>query len=727
MPEQLGSDPSQTIGDTQHGQRRLPPIDSLPEYALLKGEDVAATPEAAAGPEAGASAEAKRTKLSIDCVVGAYHGDMSRFAGLSEIEQSDLHQSTREIIGDDETLEAFSYLLLTHDIGKSERARQAAGAGPHVDHDEVFSMLLDPERETVRQALMPSFDLLPPEGQELVRKVARLRTNYPQVLQGEAPASTLEDLHNEPDPKVCGLAILEAKFDIFGAAGHVNQERSLSATTPTYRRMRNLDNALLDPALATVEERHHAFLDAEVRDLTDGRIDPSAMGDIAEQQQWRTLARSECHLRHESSEEFGQFVEVFKGQSLAVQAIYTSEFSKDGVTDRAILPYYGPGMLRELNKKYGTDFALKYYAHIIQEAHLADKEARASGQTGVVMAELGSVLKGVIADEFDPRETLIRFSMHDGVLVPELHRPEALVIDDLPAFGEGEALRGKRAIVVGMGGGSDGVQAAEMRKLLKAKYDIEDAVVVSVRNERRQVTNTGSSIGTATKEITPSTQPVGNWRYLEGIPMEGDDPARTFILNSTDPNIVQEDLAALVEATGAEVVIGLDTGGDALYRTEHAGFSATNAADITPDQDRQVLTGLEALAGRHSNLRVLTTVVAPGVDSPPYARDVLVRAGATQIPLDTDDVTKILSDYAQWRMDGSGNDEGRYGKTPLAWLHALGGNFGTQVLDLPISNIISKDNPWRAFAGITPSMAKIVLMDINRHMAAVQPEEETGV
>ena len=113
-------------------------------------------------------------------------------------------------------------------------------------------------------------------------------------------------------------------------------------------------------------------------------------------------------------------------------------------------------------------------------------------------------------------------------------------------------------------------------------------------------------------------------------------------------------------------------------------------------------------------------VVATGVDSPPYAHDVLDAAEATNIPLDGNDAERIKRQYAEWHMDGSGNDEGRYGKTPLAWLRALDGDTGVQVLDLPVANVVSETNPWRTVVTVTPSMATVVIMDAEKHYQATQ-------
>jgi hypothetical protein len=182
---------------------------------------------------------------------------------------------------------------------------------------------------------------------------------------------------------------------------------------------------------------------------------------------------------------------------------------------------------------------------------------------------------------------------------------------------------------------------------------------------------------------------------------------------------VQSDIAALLQQTGAEAVIGVDTGGDSLFRTEHAHFSAHLPTDITPDHDYNVLQGLAGLAEMH-DVPVMSIIVAPGVDTPPYAREMLDTIGAERLPLNDRDVVAIQESYARWGMDGSGSEQGRYGKTPLAWLHALAGRTGMQRLDLPRANATSTTNPWRAFTVITRSMAGVVVSDLRRHFAAIR-------
>ncbi|HEU4914229.1 MAG TPA: hypothetical protein VFT16_02370 [Candidatus Saccharimonadales bacterium] len=683
-------------------------LDSCPEWGLLRGEGVAKTPAAS---ELDVNAEEKRTRMSIRCALDAYRGDMRTFPHLTDDQRNKLHQEMRAI-GDEEAVKVFCYKLMVHDIGKQEAVARAVGAGRDVDHDEVFARLIsDPSHQEARRHFLPGFDGLPEWGKDLFIKMVQTKLNYAQILQGEAPAETMKAIEFS-EPRVIQWEILKSKFDIFGAAGHINEDVSLTANASTVRRMNNLDAALTDPALRTAQDRNNAFHDREITDMTGEQL-PTGEEEL---RQLRALARLECHLRTQSPESFAELRRDFDAQKPVVKEILISELSR---TQRPTLAYYGPQLLRVVAEREGGEFALTYFAHVLQEAHIADLEARRSGQSGISTALLDEHIRAIKSGEHNPREHAMRFEARDGALVA-VTRPATLErLDGVPDFTEADAdvLRNKRIILVGEGGGSDCIQAAMVGKLLSGKYGCEVVAVVSSRNEQRLVENTGWQSG-ALKEITAQTQPVGGWRFLEKIPLEGGS-SPMFILNSSDPYEINGDMQALAHATDADVVIGVDTGGDSFFRTPHAGFSSRSEADITPDHDYTTISGLAKLAKSMDNLRVLSVVVAPGVDTPAYARQIVDQIGARRLPLDQNDKEAIRRQYAEWRMDGSGSEEGRYGKTPLAWLHALQNRTGFQTLALPLRNVTSNTNPWRAFTQVTPAMSEILIANLPAHFEAV--------
>jgi hypothetical protein len=514
------------------------------------------------------------------------------------------------------------------------------------------------------------------------------------------------------------LDALKAKFDIFGAAGHINQEVSLTATTATFRRMENLDEVWVDPNFETAEAQNNAFLDREIAHF----MGPVKSKTPQEQAELRTLARLECQYRIEDKQSFDELRAAVDAQQPVVKAILHTEVNRP---HRATLGYYLPKLNKTLAEREGLEFALTFQAHVMQEAHIADIEARREGLPGIATVQLGGLIRAIETGEFNPRQQTIRFSPENGAFVGTPRVPSLETLDGIPEFTEGEALRGKRIILVGEGGGSDGIQAALTGELLAAKYGCEVAAVVSCRNEARQVANTGWETGTI-KQITPGTTAVGDWRFLEKIPLEGNNPAPMHILNSSDPFEISRDIRALIHATDADLVIGVDTGGDSLYATPHAGFSARREMDVTPDHDYNTIRGLAQLAKEMDDVSFMSVIAWPGLDAPPYARQQMDEIGAGQIPLSDAEKALALRRYAEWRLDGSGNEEGRYGKTPLAGQLALKGKTGLQALDLPRRNVTSNTDPWRAFAAITPAMGGIVCMDLKKHFAAIDREPAIG-
>ena len=274
-----------------------------------------------------------------------------------------------------------------------------------------------------------------------------------------------------------------------------------------------------------------------------------------------------------------------------------------------------------------------------------------------------------------------------------------------------------------MGGGSDGIQAAMLSKLHQQHHAVQPTAIVSVRNfaadNNKQLAHTGRQISDATVEITEETTKVGDWRFLEDIIAKDETIAPVYLLNSIEPEQIAHDLQLLIRETGADAICGIDTGGDVLYRAN----TAIDPTTSSPDQDYAVLTALHiikaAAEADGAPLDVFTAIVAPGVDTPPYANDMLARSNAQRYLLQPDDTTTITRTYATWRMDGSASEEGLYGKTPLAWIAALTGKHGLQPLALPRANATSTHNPWRIFMNIHPSTASVVMMQAERLYQAV--------
>ncbi|MGW7041908.1 DUF6829 domain-containing protein [Streptomyces avermitilis] len=683
------------------------PLSALPEFGLLSEPGVDLSPEFAGTARPARDAEAKRTEMADACLREAWQGLQRRLAGLAPDQFQELHRLVREVLPDHGSLRAARYYLAVHDTGKNPRLRRAVGAAPDEDHDTVLAALVGTERyAAARRALLPTFDRLAPRYQRVIREACQWPLGYAKLFQGEVPAGPLAVVEQHLGAAARDLDIVKSIMDVAGARGHLDETVSATLTAGSWLRMSALNRTLREHGTVGAAQRLDGFLDGEAARLSGA--EPAF--ELRDPRERRALARLACHLRITDRQGFARLVEEFRSQPRAVRAILLEELNRDGISSRATLPHYGPALMLRISAATTQRFALTFYAHLLQEAHIADHGARAAGTGGFVVADLEPLARAA-----RPHTGQVRFSESEGVLRPRIltHRTGG----DFPAADLGARLRGEVGVVIGIGGGSDCVQAAMLRLLFKRRFGMRDACVVSVRRPEHQLRDPAPRLGTATVEILAGARAAGSWRFLEDVPLEGDDPARMVLLSALDPETVRDDIATIAAMNGATVLIGVDTGGDSLYRES----ADVHRADASPGQDHRVLAALAALAAGHPELTVLSTVVAPGVDSPPYAEAVLAEAGAACIELDATDTRTVLRQYAVWGMDGSNPD--RYGKTPLAWLSALRGKSGLAALRLPDARVLSNDDPWRCFLDVHPGMRRILVMDALRHAVAVGVHE----
>ena len=640
---------------------------------------------------------------------------------LTREEFEEFHQWVASNLPGEHSANVMRYIMLIHDLGKNQTLASTVmgeDAADSVDHDEVLRRLLRSDYTAKRTELLPTFSQLSEADQTIIRDVINTELNLGQFIQAEAPAATLASFAESTEP-VRSLYIMHTLFDIAGAVGHVNAESSLLLTSPMYNQMAAACDVLTDSTLPTDNARYAHYL---ARRAQRFGLDNDAIEQLTDNQAHTHTVRLACMLRYDSPEEYQQLTNALDTLPGPVQAILAQELSNDGIHQRATLPYYGPALLKGLEKHHSLDTALTYFAHVLQEAHIADKAARKAGETGVVTADLSTIAQAANHDTLDPHHAELRFHHSGETLVPEYQDTPELAIDSLPVF-DSEKLRGKRIIYLGMGGGSDGIQAAMLSKLHQQHHAVQPTAIVSVRNfaadSNKQLAHTGRQIGDALAEITKETTKVGDWRFLEDIIAKDETIAPVYLLNSIEPEQIAHDLQILIRETGADAICGIDTGGDVLYRAN----TAIDPTTSSPDQDYAVLAALHMInAAAEANgtpLNVFTAIVAPGVDTPPYANEILTRSSAQRYSLHPDDTTTITQTYAAWRMDGSASEEGLYGKTPLAWIAALTGKYGLQPLALPRANATSSHNPWRIFMNIRPSTARVVMMQAEQLYQAV--------
>jgi hypothetical protein len=272
-------------------------------------------------------------------------------------------------------------------------------------------------------------------------------------------------------------------------------------------------------------------------------------------------------------------------------------------------------------------------------------------------------------------------------------------------------ISGEKIAFVGIGGGSDCIQAAILA-LLSGKA----ACVISIRAEKislqdttmangenRSVLNHGGELAKGVFRIHAHT--TGSGRFLESIPAE---KLPVYLVVDYKDGSLSAQIETALKDFGADSVVAVDTGGDSLYRTQ-----VDDKAKATPDQDIASLTALCLL----KNYALFSCVVAKGIDSPDYADAVLTQARARVIYFSAAERLRILGLYGEFEMDGSHLE--RYGKTAFAWQAALRGETGMVRVPLPDSVVNCSINPWNPFVLITAEMAGCYLMDAQNHLDAI--------
>ena len=274
--------------------------------------------------------------------------------------------------------------------------------------------------------------------------------------------------------------------------------------------------------------------------------------------------------------------------------------------------------------------------------------------------------------------------------------------------------QGQRQAFIGIGGGSDCIQAA-----IVAMLSGNESCVISIRRDKlgsqtahealgtkRTVHNHGGEISQGVFRVTPET--TGSGRFLEFIPAE--KMPTYLVIDSGDGRLQMQVEDALNDFGGVDSVVALDTGGDALFRVEQA----QDVVGVTsPDQD---ICSLLAIAGIQ-NIELYSAIVANGIDAPDYSAQILQQADARYFQLNDSQSRQVLETYKNFQLDGSHPE--RYGLTCFSWQAALRKEFGKVAMPLPDHLINHPTNPWNPVVDIREEMAGIYIMDLDKHVAAI--------
>ena len=219
--------------------------------------------------------------------------------------------------------------------------------------------------------------------------------------------------------------------------------------------------------------------------------------------------------------------------------------------------------------------------------------------------------------------------------------------------------------VIGMGGGSDCIQASILAKILQ-QNGTQCSNVISIRTnkttsqdskgnmgEERTVQNSARMVDDDIYLI--STETTGSGRFLENIPAK--ELNVYLIIDREDGDLKQKIEKALADIGDVKTVIGVDTGGDILYPL----IETSNQSISTPDQDRRVLETINSI----QEINKKCCVIGIGIDSPDCADSILKNASASYFEPDEEIIQEILNTYTMWDMNGDNEKN-------LEKLHFLG-------------------------------------------------------
>ncbi|MBI4236908.1 MAG: hypothetical protein HY696_00645 [Deltaproteobacteria bacterium] len=719
-------------------------VAEYPEMGWLTGS-VSATPELggyeqATGTKAFVSerlfgtkhVEFDRTALGIMTFLWVLKGDYASFTAcqnatvkLTEASFHELQAYTHSILQSHPeavdslivymlALDALTAYTVVNDLGKVVSMVQflvEQSGLSSVDHDKILYDLLSRHPH-----VSPSFHRLPERYQQLILNGLKAVFNMGQFMQAEnVPASLLGLIGLDSDSM--DFYFLHFIYDLAGAAGHGTQKGSAVLIEGTFQAFKT--------GVITLDGLNHGLNPTQVYDqyLTARAervgLNPADATD-------RVVARACCMFAVFTAEEAAPIKAAFLSLPENTRAILESEMQRTGLNDgHAILPYYGPALLRNLRTALGklqdpdplhaaARIGLTTLARVYIQGRVNLKRRPGNG---VYTINLNALAQIAGASPHDLEKSVITLrpvgtdAAAEAGARPVIHETH---LEPLPSLA---ALPGQRIAVVAIGGGSDGVQAGIVGTLLRhAGKNV--AGVLSVRTEivrsqgrggtmgeRRRISNHGGEVSDGVIRMTPESE--GSLEHL---------PARVFpthlVLDNeaNDGTLLARLQASLAELRDVDTILAVDTGGDALY-----SITGMDQAKATPDQDLRVLQTLTQLG-----LRVLSMEVAPGIDSPDNAQAVLAAAHARYYRLTPEERDLALATYDAW--DFTGRNPARYGKTAFAWQAALQSQTGLVVVPIVSDVVLDPRNPWIPFVHVDPSMAHLFVMTADDHLTAIGVE-----
>ncbi|HUC88901.1 MAG TPA: DUF1152 domain-containing protein [Candidatus Paceibacterota bacterium] len=664
--------------------------------------------------------EFDRTAVGILTLYWADNGDYDSFTAcqkeptkLTKESFKKLQEYSKSILQNQEDIEAMETFMVINDLGKIkgvvENITEKSGI-KDIDHDKMLLIGLEKHPE-----ISPSFQKLSSHHKELILNGLKTKFNIGQFIRGESMPASLEGL-KDVDQESLRFYLLHSLYDMAGAAGQFVQNGSVVMTEPLYKDFSSAVDLVEKLGQGkTADEAYNSYLNQKAENLGFNPLSPED----------RAMTRICCMLSISNIEQAQEVKKIFSELPKNTHAILEADLNKKGTDDGlATLIYYAPSFLLNLQKKFNDNkepdafkkalsLGLTTLARVFQEARIANKGKEDNGIYTVMASSLAKVATEN-PDKLSKQEIKLKIIGNDAEVeligVPEINKDKFTKIANLTE------ISGKRIIPIGIGGGSDCIQASLLAEMLK-KSGKECPCVVSIRTEKteslsnngkvgdkRVIENYGEEIKKGVYLITPET--TGSGRFLENIPTH--DVPVYLVIEQESINLSEQINFVLEKVGGIDTIVAVDTGGDALYSSTNK-----NEAETTPNQDLRSLKAINDLSG----VQKISCEIAVGIDTPANGESILLSANAKYYEPTTEEIKLILEKYKEWQMDGS--NDSRYGKTPLAWQKALQDKFGFQEVDLPTKVVLDKNNPWKPFIHTQPSTKGMFFMDIENHLRSI--------
>lgn len=696
-------------------------MEIYPELKMLTG-DVNATPEVV-NTDNNQYREYNRTMLGIDLLMWAMEGNYEKFTEcqkpkkLSKENFDEICTYTRQIVKSKEDLKAMIAYLIINDLGKIKSVVNELESKiglQTIDHDDILYQGLAKFPE-----ISPTFNGLEEKYKRIMLNGLKTKFNMGQFIQSENLPQNLEPLVNI-DRDSLDFYLLHVLYDIGGATGHVTRKGSIIINDDFWSKYKSAEKHLKEM------KSNEDILQAYQKYLKDrGKVLK-----LEDDDKETISAIKLCNMLRISNPEESEIVlETLKGQPKNVRAILQQELTATGIgDDNAILLYYAPATManawqyfREHNSEKPLEDALNIilptFARIYSQTRANIAKQKTAPDVTTVMISKIATKSGENPNELQKSNLVLQKIGEDyevsSTPISQITTENKESLSEI-SFG--------KTVTIGMGGGSDCVQAAILAKMLQQNGTPCNSVI-SIRTNRTSSQDINGNMGQERTVKEPariidndiyliSSETTGSGRFLENVP--ANDLDVYLITDREDGNLKEKIEKALQDIGDVKTLIGVDTGGDLLYPIEES----LNQSITTPDQDRRVLEAINSIQG----LNKKSCIIATGIDSPECADDILKSADASYIELDEEIRKKILEIYTNWNMNGE--NEKRFGKTPLAWQQALKNKIGVVCLDIPTRYVLDKNNPWIPFVNIQSATKGMFLMDTQKCLDAIKQYEK---